>query len=66
MRTAVRIFAAGYFVLMAIAVTFPGVRPFNTIRPMILGLPFSFAWVMGWVIGAGIVFYLVYLVENRR
>lgn len=66
MRTAVRIFAAVYFVLMAIAVTFPGVRPFNTIRPMILGLPFSFAWVVGWVIGAGVVFYLVYLVENRR
>ncbi len=66
MRSAVRILAALYFALMAIAVTFPGVRPFNTIRPMILGLPFSFAWVVGWVIGAGIVFYLVYLVENRR
>ncbi len=66
MRTAVRIFAVVYFVLMAIAVTFPGVRPFNTIRPMILGLPFSFAWIVGWVIGAGVVFFLVHVVESRR
>ncbi|GBD33174.1 hypothetical protein HRbin33_02154 [bacterium HR33] len=66
MRTAVRLFAACYFVLMAIAVTFPGVRPFNTVYPLVLGLPFSFAWVVGWVIGAGIVFFLVYLAENRR
>jgi hypothetical protein len=51
---------------MAIAVTFPGVRPFNTIHPLILGLPFAFAWVVGWVIGAGIVFFLVYIAENRR
>ena len=66
MRTAVRWFAVFYFVVMAVAVTFPGVRPFNAIYPLILGLPFSFAWVVGWVIGAGVVFFLVYLVENRR
>jgi len=66
MRRAARVFAAVYFTLMAVAVTFPGVRPFNTIRPMVLGLPFSFAWSVGWVIGAGIVFFLVYLAEKGR
>lgn len=66
MKTLLRVFAGLYFVCMAAAVTFPGVRPFNSIRPFILGLPFSFAWVVGWVLGAGVVFFLVYLAEHRR
>jgi hypothetical protein len=52
--------AAGYFALMAVFVTYPGVRPFNTIRPLVLGLPFAFAWPVLWVIGAAVVLYLVH------
>lgn len=65
MRRLVRFLAAFYFVAMAIAVTYPGVIPFNTVRPLVLGLPFAFAWIVGWVIGACLVFYLVYRTESR-
>ncbi len=54
-RTANRI-AVVYFIAMAIALTFPGITPFNTIRPMILGIPFVFAWYILWILGALSVF----------
>jgi hypothetical protein len=49
-RTATWI-AIVYFVAMAIAVTFPGVVPFNSIRPHILGVPFVFSWYIMWILG---------------
>jgi hypothetical protein len=45
-----------YFVAMAIALTFPGIIPFNTIRPFVLGIPFVFAWYIAWLLGALCVF----------
>ncbi len=54
-RTATWI-AVVYFVAMAIVLTFPGVIPFNSIRPLVLGVPFIFAWYIAWVIGALCVF----------
>lgn len=65
MKRAVRWFAGFYFVAMALAVTYPGVSLVNTIQPRILGFPFAFAWVVMWVIGAGVTFYLVYRFEDR-
>jgi hypothetical protein len=38
-----------YLVAMAVALTFPGIVPFNRVRPMVLGLPFNFVWVASWV-----------------
>ncbi len=52
--------AAVYFVAMAVAITFPGIRPFNTIRPFVFGIPFVFAWVLSWVLGALVVFVMLY------
>ncbi len=48
-----------YFVAMAFAVTFPGIRPFNTIQPHIFGIPFVFAWVLSWVAGSMLVFFML-------
>jgi hypothetical protein len=45
-----------YFGAMAVFVTFPGIEPFNRIQPFVFGLPFVFAWVMGWVVGSVAVF----------
>ena len=59
MKRAANVVAWVYFVTMAIAVTFPGVQPFNTIRPFVLGLPFAFAWPSLWVLGAIVVCYAV-------
>lgn len=38
-----------YLLTMAVALTFPGIAPFNRVRPMILGLPFILVWVASWV-----------------
>lgn len=54
-----------YFVAMAVAVTFPGLAPFNSIRPFIFGVPFVFAWVLSWVVGSLIVFFILYRVYVR-
>lgn len=48
LRTA-RTLVAVYLALHLIFVTWPGLLPFARIRPLVLGLPFSFAWVAGWV-----------------
>jgi hypothetical protein len=45
-----------YFIAMAIALTFPGIIPFNTIRPFVFGIPFVFAWYILWILGALSVF----------
>ena len=45
-----------YFISMAVAVTFPGIVPFNRIRPFVLGVPFVFAWYLVWIVGALFVF----------
>lgn len=57
--------AAVYFAAMAVAITFPGIRPFNTIRPLVFGIPFVFAWVLCWVAGSVIVFALLYRVFSK-
>lgn len=56
----------GYFVLFTVAVTWPGMVPFNTIRPLVLGLPFSMVWVALWVIGGAGVLAMLYAAERRE
>ena len=63
-RTA-RALTAVYFTLMLITVTWPGMLPFSRVRPLILGLPFSLAWIAGWVAGSVVVLYLLDRVEKR-
>lgn len=58
MRSGGRSLVIAFFVLYAIAVTFPGVVPFNRITPYVFGLPFVLAWYAGWVILGGIVLLL--------
>lgn len=61
----VRIFAGVFLLLFLVAVTWPGMVPFNRVRPLVLGLPFSMAWVAFWlVLGIGVL-WLVDAVERR-
>lgn len=46
-----------FFLLYTLAVTWPGFLPFNRIRPLVLGLPFSMVWVAGWVLAGGVVLF---------
>lgn len=57
--------AALFFLLFALAVTWPGMLPFNRFRPTILGLPFSMAWIAMWVLLSFLVFLVVDRVESR-
>jgi len=50
---------------MAVAITFPGIRPFNTIQPYIFGIPFVFAWVLAWVGGSLVVFLFLYRAYHK-
>lgn len=56
-RTARRVFIA-FFLAYAVALTFPGVLPFNRIRPLVFGLPFSMVWVALWVVAGFVVLLL--------
>lgn len=65
LRTA-RLLTGSYFVLMAVAVTWPGMLPFARLRPLVLGLPFAFFWVAAWIATAVPVLYLLDRVERRH
>ena len=54
-----------FFILFAIAVTWPGMLPANRIYPLILGLPFSMFWIAFWVFCSFLVLLLVDRVEGR-
>jgi hypothetical protein len=47
-----------YFIVYALVLLWPGVMPFNRIRPMLFGLPFIMVWVAAWV-GFGFVVLLL-------
>ena len=65
LRTA-RLITGAYLILMALAVTWPGMVPFARIRPMVFGLPFSFFWPAAWIAVAVPVLYALDRVERRH
>jgi hypothetical protein len=64
LRTA-RALTAVYFTAMTVFVTWPGLVPFARIRPLVLGLPFSMAWIAAWVAASVVVLFLLDRVERR-
>lgn len=54
-----------FFLLYLAALTWPGYLPFNRVDPPILGLPFSFAWVVLWVILGWVMLACLYLADRR-
>ena len=65
MRRTAKYIAFVYFTAMAIALTFPGITPFNTIRPFVFGVPFVFAWYLMWILGALLVFTLLHRAYSK-
>ena len=59
-----RTLVIAFFLVYAIAVTFPGVVPFNRIFPLVLGLPFVLAWYAGWVVLGGVVLVVYHAAEG--
>jgi hypothetical protein len=64
LRTARRLTGL-YFFSALFAVTWPGLVPFSRIEPLILGLPFSMAWIAAWVAGSVLVIFLLDRIERR-
>ena len=65
LRRFVNYLAFAYFVAMAIALTFPGITPFNTIRPLVFGVPFVFMWYLMWIFGALLVFTILHRTHSK-
>ncbi len=65
-RRTARGLTAAYFVVMLLVVTWPGALPFARVRPLILGLPFSLAWVSAWILGSILVLWGLDRVERRH
>ena len=60
-----RLLTGTYFVLMMVFVTWPGMVPFARIRPLVLGLPFSFFWITLWIAGSVLTLWGLDRVESR-
>ena len=65
MRQAATWVAVVYFLAMAVALTFPGVRAVNRIEPFVLGIPFVFAWSLAWIVGAFVVLVVLYRAYHK-
>ena len=63
-RSVIRRGAVIFFLLFVLAVTWPGMIPANRIEPLILGLPFSMAWIALWVALSFLVLLAVDRVEG--
>jgi hypothetical protein len=54
-----------FFILFVVAVTWPGMLPFNRIEPLVLGLPFSMVWIALWVVLSFFALLLLDRAESR-
>jgi hypothetical protein len=61
-----RALVIAFFALYAVAVTYPGVVPFNRIFPLVLGLPYVLAWYAGWVVLGGVVLFVYLATSGER
>jgi hypothetical protein len=56
---------AVFFLIYLVAVSYPGILPFNRIEPLVLGLPFSFVWMILWVVLGWVALLLRYRADRR-
>jgi hypothetical protein len=51
--------AIAFFAAYTLALTWPGVLPFNRVHPLVLGMPFNMFWVALWVALGGIALWAI-------
>ena len=61
----VRTAVVAFLVLDGVLAMWPGLVPFNRIRPFILGLPFVMAWLTFLLILVGVALLVMELAERR-
>jgi hypothetical protein len=62
---AARWLLAVYLAACAVALTWPGVVPFNRVHPLVLGLPLPLAWSTFWLVLGFVVFVVVHRALGR-
>ena len=62
---AARLLVAAFFAVYTVVLTWPGLLPFNRIRPFVLGLPFAFFWASLWVALGIVVLVILHRAEAR-
>ena len=60
-----RVLAFTFLAAYALAVTWPGMVPFNRVFPLILGLPFNLAWIAVWIVAGCLVLWMLDRVESE-
>lgn len=50
--------------LYLLAVTWPVAIPFSSAEPFVVGIPFSFAWPILWIVLGGLALWLLDAVEE--
>lgn len=63
---AARGFVLVLLVLYVLALTWPGIEPFNRIKPLVLGLPFVLFWICVWIVLVGVGFALLDAAQTRH
>ena len=61
----VRSTVGGFLVLNGIVAMWPGLIPFNRVRPFVLGLPFVMAWLTLLLLLVGAALWLLERAERR-
>jgi Protein of unknown function (DUF3311) len=64
-RRSIRAFAWTFFVVNLLAVVWPGLVPFNRVRPLVLGMPFVMVWLAGWLVASMAALIVIEWVEHR-
>jgi len=65
-RRRVRAFAWTFFVANLVAVMWPGLLPFNRVRPLIFGMPFVMVWLAGWLVASMVALIVIDRVEHGK
>ena len=61
-----RLLTGVWFLVATLCMVWPGATLFARIEPSMLGLPFSMASIVVWIVGSIVVLYLLDRVERRQ
>ena len=62
---AVRTATVAFLLLVGFLAMWPGLLPFNRVRPLVLGLPFVMAWLTLLLLLVGVALWVLEVAERR-
>ncbi|MEM1262973.1 MAG: hypothetical protein AAGH76_11300 [Pseudomonadota bacterium] len=64
-KTLIRRLAIGFFLVYLLAVTWPVATLFRSPKPLIIGIPLSMAWSIGWILLGWVMLLVLDWFENK-